>query len=426
MVYTGSMAWSRPPRSFPVVFAVVLATLGLHAGLLWFMMSNFKSAPALPPERPITVEMIARTPASVVATNPSAKANPSPDLTAARSPAAGAARGSEPLRAGRSQPVGSPSPDPQGTTAISTGKPPDSVPSAGADSHSAALAGDFGGNESQTAREEFDDDSLTSPRSTDTDRAVNEAGATTNPFQTEIAQAAPASTSSASDQASAAAAAPAMPMEGRWRYQVFYGDFSENRPVAVLDYVMSLRDGAYSLYTEGHAQGLLALFYRGSFKQSSRGRLDPEGFHPEEYAEQRGDRSARAVHISAGLSPTARFDDGRSVPIGPNAQDRLSLGAQLAWLASTGSSLMREARITVELIGVSSIRRVHFDVVRDQMLLTHSGMRRLVKLRSEDDDGGAGSGSLEVWLTEEGSLMPYRIRLEDRRGQILDQVLTNG
>ena len=82
-------------------------------------------------------------------------------------------------------------------------------------------------------------------------------------------------------------------------------------------------------------------------------------------------------------------------------------------------------RYVIELVGVSSVRTLHFSIERGLMLETPDGVRQLTRFRSEDGDGG-GTGSLEIWLTEDGDLMPYRIRLEDQRGQVLDQVLAGG
>ena len=49
--------------------------------------------------------------------------------------------------------------------------------------------------------------------------------------------------------------------QGRWRYQVFYGDFVANNQVATLDYVLNIQGERYRLHTEGQAVGLLSLFH---------------------------------------------------------------------------------------------------------------------------------------------------------------------
>jgi len=67
---------------------------------------------------------------------------------------------------------------------------------------------------------------------------------------------------------------------------------------------------------------------------------------------------------------------------------------------------------------------LQFRISRHQIIETPAGIRQLTRLRSEDGDGG-GDGSVEIWLSETGDLMPIRIRLEDRRGQVLDQLLSS-
>ncbi len=213
--------------------------------------------------------------------------------------------------------------------------------------------------------------------------------------------------------------------QGRWRYRVYYGDFSNNNQVAALDYVLRIEGERYRLHTEGQAVGLLALLYRGVFTQESEGAFSAGGFRPAHYAERRGDRPARTVRIEdlPGLR-RVNFDDGRTENSSDSAQDRLSLAAQLSWLAANRSARLREPEITLPLIGISSVRQLRFQIARDLMLETPSGVKQLTRLRSEDGDGG-GEGSVEIWVSEFGDLMPFRIRLEDRKGQILDQLLSS-
>lgn len=212
-------------------------------------------------------------------------------------------------------------------------------------------------------------------------------------------------------------------LEGRWRYQVFYGEYSNSNQVASLDYVLSIQGDRYRLHTEGQALGLLSLFYRGHFTQVSEGRFDDNGFRSERYEERRGNRAPRVVRIETqGEGRKVSFEDGRTEPTSALAQDRLSLAAQLAWLAARRADRLRDSEVSLPLVGVASIRVLRFVVTPAQMLEMPGGVRQLTRLRSEDGDGER-SGSLEIWLSESGDLMPIRIRLEDRNGQVLDQLI---
>ena len=222
-----------------------------------------------------------------------------------------------------------------------------------------------------------------------------------------------------------AAAQPRLPAsaQGRWRYQVFYGDYVTNNQVATLDYVLNIQGDRYRLHTEGQAVGLLSLFYRGLFTQVSEGTFDAEGFRSERYEERRGDRPPRIVRIESKTDArVVTFEDGRSEITSVLAQDRLSLAAQLAWVAAQRSNGLRDKELTIPLVGVSSVRLLRFQVSPAQILELAGGVRQLTRLRSEDGDGER-SGSVEIWLSESGDLMPIRIRLEDRNGHVLDQLI---
>jgi len=224
------------------------------------------------------------------------------------------------------------------------------------------------------------------------------------------------------NRAEPARSAP-LALEGRWRYQVFYGEYSSSNQVASLDYVLSIQGDRYRLHTEGQALGLLSLFYRGHFTQVSEGSFDDNGFRSERYEERRGNRAPRVVKMETlGEGRKVSFEDGRNELTSALAQDRLSLAAQLAWLAARRSDRLRESELSLPLVGVSSVRILRFVVSPAQILDIPGGARQLTRLRSEDGDGER-SGSLEIWLSESGDLMPIRIRLEDRNGQVLDQLI---
>lgn len=400
----------------------MVLTVTLHAGVLWWLTREDARPPTMPPRQPITIDML---PALVQPTVERSTRDPEPSPASpsplARSPQALVAeRGPDPP-ASR---TGAATVAREASALAESPREPDSLtePSLNEVSLAPVLAGDFGVAEPDDQSRSAD----SHPVAASDGQAPPDIG-DANPSQGAMDHAQPtqapvSSGSLPSDPPPIEAPAPG-PLEGRWRYLVFYGEFRENRQVAVLDYVMSLKEGRYQLYTEGQALGLLALFYRGSFRQSSAGKLDRAGFHPDRYEEQRGDRSSRTVTMLRNGLARARYDDGRIEAITPGAQDRLSLGAQLAWLASTHSPRLHEQQWTVELIGVGSLRTITFTIERDVMLEMPSGPRQLIRLRSEDGDGGAAAGSLELWLAEDGGLMPVRIRLEDQRGQVLDQIL---
>jgi hypothetical protein len=376
------MRWAIP------AFALS-ATLLLHAFAISLALQFVGEDDQLPTPSPLRVEML---PAPVVA--PPVLPIPSTSRPAAPTP-----RSKSIPQTAEPAPIVSPRPD---------GVPYTSVPLAVLGDEFAMPAPEAGEAASQT---------FSTARTMEAEPAADQEVNGTQGHST------PPDSAAAALQSSLEAAPQSL--EGRWRYRVYYGDFTANNQVATLDYVMAIEKGRYRLHTEGQAVGLAGLLYRGVFTQESQGAFSAAGFIPAQYSEQRGDRPVRAVRIEPFPdSVRVAFDDGRTEIASVLAQDRLTLAAQLAWLAANQSPALREAEIALPLIGVSSLRTLRFRITQQQMLETPSGVMQLTRLRSEDGDGG-GDGSVEIWVSEFGDLMPIRIRLEDRRGQVLDQLISN-
>ena len=391
---------AKPLRGAPAVLAA-LATVALHALLLEQVMTT--SGPAQPPPVPAPIRVDMLTTQSTVPVQEQASAPPhaATETAADQTPApVRNPRAPAPLSRPIVDRTTPPSRDPMSTPHS------DPVVAVGADEFSTlsteagGVSGDPG-EDSQTA--------TLAPRASE--QAVE--------------QSLPVAESLVTDLKNQGQTKPSTPLalEGRWRYQVFYGEYSGSNQVATLDYVLSIQGGRYRLHTEGQALGLLSLLYRGHFTQVSEGDFDDEGFRSERYQEQRGNRAPRMVKMdSQGDHRMVTFEDGRTEATSALAQDRLSLAAQLAWLAARRASRLNAAELTLPLVGVSSIRVLRFLITPAQILEMPGGVRQLTRLRSEDGDGER-SGSLEIWLSESGDLMPIRIRLEDRNGQVLDQVI---
>lgn len=409
--YTVSVDASSKTQRGAAVLAALAATMALHALVIgWAIFADSTTRPP-PPPKPIRIELVTESSVRTPEEPPSDAVGPSP----AQPPSPT----SQPVsRSPATEPLPTPAPDAhRGGMRVLQSIDPDADKIANPEpqeprNNTAALDDDFAVSDSDqpTAAAAPNGQEVESPR-----------------------EAAPPTLS---EPASAAAPTNALPAEqggeqkpisaeGRWRYRVFYGDYPANNQVATLDYVLRIDGGRYRLHTEGQAVGLLALFYRGAFTQVSEGAFSGAGFAPERYEERRGDRPPRVVTIAPSDNERriARFEDGRTEDASGIAQDRLSMAAQFAWLGAARSGLLRQPTLDVGLIGVSSVRKLRFELTRDQMLQLPGGIRQLVRLRSEDGDGGS-SGSVEVWVSESGELMPYRIRLEDRNGQVLDQVLS--
>lgn len=219
--------------------------------------------------------------------------------------------------------------------------------------------------------------------------------------------------------------APHVPtnVKGRWRYQIYYGDYSEGRAIGWLDYVLEIEGDRYRLLTEGQATGLTALLFRGAFRQTSSGRVSGAGFMPERYEERRGDRPPRGFQRDFEASRLL-FDNGNHTEWVEGLQDRLSIIAQLSWMASQGLLSAGGKPVVIPLVGSSRVRPLRLEVLADQPLMTPDGKTlntlavRALPESSDDDE-------IDVWLQPKGPLLPLRIRFMDQRGRILDHFLSS-
>ena len=417
---------SRLSRGSSAALAGV-ATVALHALFVGWVIHAGDPQKPLPAPSPIRIEML---PASAARLDPATPTSPS----AARPPQPGAERQSlkeQPARSASASAAGSVRATPLAPTASPSTAPV--APPATSSSSVAAIEADEFSPQSSSGRDFEPADSHADHQAARASEPAGQVDDRAAPHATdaiELASQNEHSQPSTTEPAVTARADPAAPQRqpspsvtGRWRYQVFYGDYVANNQVATLDYVLNIQSERYRLHTEGHAVGLLALFYRGFFNQVSEGVFDAAGFRSERYEERRGDRPPRIVRMeSANNTRVVRFEDGRSEITSTLAQDRLSLAAQLAWAAAQRSDGLSEKEFTIPLIGVSSVRLLRFQVTPAQILEVAGGVRQLTRLRSEDGDGER-PGSVEIWLSESGDLMPIRIRLEDRNGHVLDQLI---
>jgi hypothetical protein len=216
------------------------------------------------------------------------------------------------------------------------------------------------------------------------------------------------------------ALAPLLP--ARSRFQVYYGEYTDNHVVALLDYTVESDGERYSVRTEGRAQGLTAWIYSGVLTQSSTGRIGADGLIPERYTEQRGKRPERWAAIDH-RSGQASFSGGQRVAVTPGTQDRLSMLLQVGLIAqSLPQRLAAGQALTIPELGSRSVEPAIFLSQGDQQLETRSGPLRTLHLSRQDGDRSRDP-RVEVWLGYDHRLAPVRIRLTDPNGRVLDQLL---
>jgi hypothetical protein len=212
------------------------------------------------------------------------------------------------------------------------------------------------------------------------------------------------------------------PMPGRSRFQVYYGEYTDNNAVATLDYVIEIDGERYRVATEGRAQGLTALLYSGVINQSSSGRMGPDGLMPERFVEQRGKRPERWSAVDYARAE-ANFSGGQKAPLQPGSQDRLSMLLQIGLiLRAQPQRLAAGQTITIPELGSRTIDAAVFESLGTEVLATPSGPLQTVHLVRRDGDP-ARDPKVDVWLGYDHDFRPVRIRLTDVGGRVLDQLI---
>jgi hypothetical protein len=197
----------------------------------------------------------------------------------------------------------------------------------------------------------------------------------------------------------------ALPPRIDMRFQVRYGLASGEQTL------LWVSDGThYTVTSVAAATGLVGVFYRGRFVQTSRGRITPQGLQPEEFWDQRGDRrsSARfdADHNRYTLTPASgpprHFDT-----TGRNPQDALSLFFQFALTAPP-----TETELTYTVFNGRKLRDYAYTVRGEAMLETELGALRTLHLVRQLD----GDGRFEIWLAIDRHYLPVRVLRSDDKG----------
>lgn len=212
------------------------------------------------------------------------------------------------------------------------------------------------------------------------------------------------------------------PVPGRSSFQVYFGEYADNHPVATMEYTLETDGERYRMTSEARAQGLTSLLYSGAITQRSRGRLGPDGLMPEHFVEQRGKRPERWSAIDY-TSAQVSFSGGQRVPLQPGSQDRLSMLLQLGLiLRAQPQRLAAGQSITIPELGSRSIDAAVFGSEGNEVLETPSGPLQTVHLVRRDGDP-ARDPKVDVWLGYDHHFKPVRIRLTDVGGRVLDQLL---
>lgn len=174
---------------------------------------------------------------------------------------------------------------------------------------------------------------------------------------------------------------------------------------------------------DGHsyqARQQIKAFLIGTRAQSSRGSITAAGLVPQRFSDQSRREKSAELDFSAGQ---ARFEPAAPpAPIGPGAQDRLSVFFQLsALLAAAPERYPAGSEISFTTVGSNDAERWTFRIQALQTLQLPLGT--LAALPIERLPRHAGDQQAALWLAPALGYLPARIRLTQGNGDFADLLL---
>lgn len=202
------------------------------------------------------------------------------------------------------------------------------------------------------------------------------------------------------------------PVQGRIVYRVYHGDSGLH--IGRATHTWSHDATRYSMQTLVETTGLAALLKDFRYQQRSEGALTAAGLRPDRFTvDQRGKPHQAAVFDwPKGEVRIDRGDSTRQAPLKAGDQDVLSIAHQLAQpgaakapVALTVVSNKSAAVATVRDLGEANVR-----LPLGELATRHYSVR--------SDDGKV---RIEIWLAAAQHGLPVRIRIENGKGEVLDQ-----
>ena len=208
------------------------------------------------------------------------------------------------------------------------------------------------------------------------------------------------------------AAIAAWPLQGSVSFDVLYGEMGFKLGAATHRW---WHDGrTYRMESNARATGLLSVVSALSYIQRSSGEIDAAGLRPLSFAVERGGRRREWSEFDWAKAEVALYRDGKArfAELSPGDQDVLTLWHQIAM----AKPLQGATELTVVTGKSAALSRV--EQLADETVEVPAGRFRARRLRVAAIDG---SLTLDVWLARDRHQLPVRIRMRDRKGEILDQ-----
>lgn len=177
-------------------------------------------------------------------------------------------------------------------------------------------------------------------------------------------------------------------------------------------------DKSYTLRVGMNTTGIASIFKSYESDQQSSGTLTAQGLRPVKYSETKTTSKGKES-LEAKFSweeKVLSFSNGHSMPLPEQAQDIVSFLYQLSQLALDRST------IPVYISNGKKLERYELAVGEEEMIQTGIGRLRALPLRKSRLQGEEG---LDVWLGLEYRLLPVKIRMLDRMGEIAGEMVVS-
>jgi hypothetical protein len=207
---------------------------------------------------------------------------------------------------------------------------------------------------------------------------------------------------------------PPLPRHAELRYAVYSGTSSFRIGESL--HTLEMADGRYTLQAVTQTAGLVSLFKSYKVTQRSSGTVDAQGLHPEQYSEERVDRSGTLFTTADfnAVTQTATFSHGGVATISPDLQDILSMLYQFPPLP------MGVEMVPVTIGNSKKIERYQFEIAYNEEIDTPLGSLHTVHFRKMHTLHEEG---LELWIAQEYRFLPVKLRHIDRDGKVSAEVI---
>ena len=175
-------------------------------------------------------------------------------------------------------------------------------------------------------------------------------------------------------------------------------------------------DKNYILRVGMNTTGLASIFKTFESEHQSSGTLTAQGLRPNKFSETKNTSKGKES-LEAKFSweeKVLSFSSGNSMPLPEQAQDVVSFLYQLSQLS------LDNGAISMYISNGKKLERYEFTVGEEKMIQTHLGRLRALPLHKVHAQGEEG---LDIWLGLEYRLLPVKLRMFDRKGQIAGEMV---